>query len=95
MKQQKPDWWERAADECIKAMPIGKLFDPTSAIAEVLRAEHRWVVRMVQQEKRALTILEQKTRKAGTPQDMVIAEGIASRVLQCHDILTKLKARVL
>jgi hypothetical protein len=92
MSTRTPDRFDRIAEKALKKSANKRFFAPAE-VAEMMREEHRWVFDMVQQERREIMALERKTRKAGTPQDMAIAECLRSRIMQCNDILTKVKAR--
>ena len=96
MSTRTPDRWDRLVLKRLRKASIpGDVacwLTPQEAIA-LLRTEHLRVVEIVRTERREIVALEAKTRKAGAPQDLVTAECLASRITQCDDILTKLKAR--
>lgn len=85
----KPDRFDRLAyRECMQGTYLSW---PT--VANLLRAQHRGFVRMVQKERKAMAALAAKTGKSTDPRDQWVSDCLKSRAAQCTDFLSYLNQR--
>lgn len=96
MKTGRPDRFERMVEAEFQKWLKGSQNDGWISIPlNLLRKEHKAIVRMVQKERRELDVLHKKMAGSDEPLDKRLADGVEMRVMGCEDILVKLKRRAI